>query len=954
MIMNENYAKKILLIDGSGFIFRAYHKLPPLNRPDGLPTGAVYGFTAMLLKLREDLPATHAVVVFDAKGDNFRHEIYPAYKAHRPPAPEDLVPQFPLVRDAAEALNLAIIEQSGMEADDIIATYAKSASAQGYEVVVVSSDKDLMQLLDHPQIALYDPLKATYITHDDVMKKFGVAPAQVPDVQAIMGDSSDNIMGIKGIGAKGAAELIQQFGSLEAMLANASQITQKKRRELVEEQAEQSRISMQLVRLKDDVADLPNVDNYALKPVDSSRFTAFCAEMNFKTLERRVREKYGIETPHPNPPPQGGRGQTELVAPKFLNAKKAPSLLAGEGWGGGYDNITYQKQYILIQDMELLQQVIAEIKQTGILAFDTETTSLDAIQAELVGISLCTQAGTAYYIPLAHKNSQAGMLSFEESHNESLKQLPFEQVITALKPILESPEILKIGQNIKYDMQVMRKCGVEISPFDDTMILSYCLNAGLNLHGLDALAERLLGIETIKYKDVAGSGKAQKCFSEVDLAQACNYAAEDADITLQLHQILKPQLITNGLTTLYERMERPCVQVISRMEAHGVRIDALYLSQLSKQFASLMQDLEAEIYALVGTEFNIGSPKQLGEILFEKMQIAGGKKSSKTGAYVTDSETLEELAGHGYELPAKVIEWRQLAKLKSTYTDSLPKQINSRTKRVHTSYSLAATTTGRLSSNEPNLQNIPIRTKQGRLIRGAFIADDGFELMTMDYSQIELRLLAHIADITPLKEAFAQGIDVHAVTASQMFNVPLDEVDFELRRKAKTINFGIIYGISAHGLAARLNIPRGVAAEYINAYFKQYAGIAEYMAQCKEQAKAQGYVETLWGRRCHLPMINDKNGARRAFAERAAINAPLQGSAADIIKLAMIAVDELLQQSNVQTRMLLQVHDELVFELHEQEHHLIPQIKQAMEQVAHLSVPLLVEVGTGKNWGEAH
>jgi DNA polymerase-1 len=615
---------------------------------------------------------------------------------------------------------------------------------------------------------------------------------------------------------------------------------------------------------------------------------------------------------------------------------------------------TSPRQYHLIQDMELLQQIIAEIKQAGIVAFDTETTSLDAIQAELVGISLCTQAGTAYYIPLAHKTPQSGMLSFEGQQNETLKQLPFNDVINILKPILEAPEVLKIGQNIKYDMQVMRKCGVEISPFDDTMILSYCLNAGLNLHGLDALAERLLGIETIKYKDVTGSGKAQKCFSEVDLAQACNYAAEDADITLQLHQILKPQLIANGLTTLYERIERPCVPVIARMEAHGVRIDALYLAQLSKQFAALMQDLEAEIYSLVGAEFNIGSPKQLGEILFEKMQIAGGKKSSKTGAYVTDSETLEELAGQGHQLPAKVIEWRQLAKLKSTYTDSLPKQINPRTKRVHTSYSLASTTTGRLSSNEPNLQNIPIRTKQGRLIREAFIAADGFELMTMDYSQIELRLLAHIANITPLKEAFAQGIDVHAVTASQMFNVPLDEVDFELRRKAKTINFGIIYGISAHGLAARLNIPRGVAAEYINAYFKQYAGIAEYMAQCKEQAKANGYVETLWGRRCHLPMINDKNGARRAFAERAAINAPLQGSAADIIKLAMIAVDELLQQSNVQTRMLLQVHDELVFELHEQEHHLIPQIKQAMEQVAHLSVPLLVEVGRGRNWGEAH
>lgn len=937
--------KLLLLIDGSGFIFRAYHKLPPMNRADGLPTGAVYGFTAMLLKLREELPASHAVVVFDAKGDNFRHALLPTYKANRPPAPEDLIPQFPLVRDAAEALNMAIIEQTGVEADDIIATYAKQASEQGLKVCVVSSDKDLMQLLQLENVTLYDPLKAKYINHDDVFAKFGVTPAQVPDVQAIMGDSTDNIAGIKGIGAKGAAELVQQFGSLEAMFAGAKDIAQKKRRELVLEQSEQARLSMKLVLLKDDVADLPDIADYVLHPIDAPRFSEFCAEMNFKTLERRVREKYGNNSNAKN---------ISIVAGEHVKKERAP---VGEARGTEHNN------YILIQELAHLQQVIAEIEAAGVVAFDCETTSLDAMQAELVGFSLCTKAGKAYYVPLAHKCNQSSELfgNDNDTHSHenntpkqtSLKQIKLSDAITAIKPILNAPHILKIGQNIKYDTQIMRHHNVEIAPYDDTMLMSYSLNAGAHLHGMDAMAERLLGITIIKYNQVTGTGKAKKCFSEVGLEEACNYAAEDADITLQLYQQLRPQLLAAQACALYERIERPLPAVVARMEAHGVRINALYLNELSRIFEAEMQILAQQIYADAGLEFNIASPKQLGEILFDKLQLSGGKKSSKTGAYVTDAETLEELASQ-HPLPAKIVEWRQLAKLKSTYSDSLPKQINPRTQRVHTSYSLASTTTGRLSSTDPNLQNIPIRTSQGRLIRQAFIADDGFSLLCADYSQIELRLLAHIADITPLKDAFAQKIDVHAVTASQMFGVPIDEVDFELRRKAKTINFGIIYGISAHGLSARLGIPRGVAAEYIAQYFKQYAGIAEYMAKCKEQAKEQGYVSTLWGRRCHLPMINDKNGARRAFAERAAINAPLQGSAADIIKLAMIAVDELLTKAGSRTRMLLQVHDELMFELAHDEHELIPQIRRTMEQVAHLSVPLLVEVGTGKSWGDAH
>jgi DNA polymerase-1 len=914
--------KRILLIDGSGFIFRAYHKLPPLTRPDGTPSGAVYGFTAMLLKLREELPASHAVVVFDAKGDNFRHALYPAYKAHRPPVPEDLIPQFPLVRHAATALNMPIYEQQGYEADDIIATYATQAADAGFEVCVVSSDKDLMQLLNSA-ITLYDPLKAAYITEAEVQAKFGVPPEQVVEVQAIMGDATDNIIGIKGIGAKGAAELITQFGSVEAMLERTHEITQKKRRELVEEQGEQLLLSKQLVTLKRDCTNLAPLDALTLPAIDAVLFAAFCAEMNFKTLARRVQEKYGAPI-------------TEVQEKKVSHSTRAALHL--------------------VQDEATLQQVIAQIMSVGMVAVDTETTSLDATQAELVGISLCCNDANAYYIPLAHVTQKAGQEGdlFTQATALQTGQLPFHATLDALRPLLTSPSLLKIGHNIKYDAHVLRRYGIELTPIEDTMLLSYALGAGLYQHGMDACAERELGITPVTYKEMVGSGKAQKCFSEVELQEACRYAAEDAEVTWKLYHTLKPQVISAGLTTLYERMERALVPVVVRMEGWGVKVDAPYLKQLSAGFATELARLEAEIYQLAGQHFTIGSPKQLGEILFESLALAKGKRSGKSGAYITDAETLEELALQGHALPEKVLEWRQLAKLKSTYTDALVKQINPHTGRVHTSYNMAATTTGRLSSNDPNLQNIPIRTQQGRQLRHAFIAEEGFTFCAADYSQIELRLLAHIADIAPLKEAFAEGVDVHAVTASQVFDVPLEAVDSELRRKAKTINFGIIYGMSAHGLAARLGIERSTAARYIDAYFTQYQGIAAYMERCKEQARAHGYVETLWGRRCYAPMIMDKNPNRRAFAERAAINAPLQGSAADIIKRAMIAVDGLLQSRAARSRLLLQVHDELVCEIAAGEEELLPLIRRTMEQVAHLSVPLLVEVGTGKNWGEAH
>ena len=910
--------KRLMLIDGSGFIFRAYHKLPPLTRLDGTPTGAVYGFTTMLLKLREELEASHVVVVFDATSITFRNDIYSNYKANRPPAPEDLVPQFPIVRQAATALNLDIVEQEGVEADDVIATYAKHALAEGFEVALVSSDKDLMQLMAHG-VTMFDPMKNAWLGLEDVEKKFGVLPHKVIEVQALMGDSVDNIPGVPGIGPKTAAQLIGEYDTLENLLEHAQNIPQKKRRETLIEYKEQALLSKQLVTLKDDCDNLPDFKSYILKPIDANKFADFCFEQNFKTLRHRVEQKYGADT---------------VEKPVTTDA--------------------IETKYQLVTHLETLHQLIDACKAARIVAFDVETTSLDATQAELVGVSLCVVAGTAYYVPLNHKRlsaEQGGL--FEEEHQRVEEQVPFNDAIELIKSLLEDDAVLKIGHNIKYDMLVMRNHNISVTPVDDTMLLSYCLGAGAHNHNMDELVEKHFGLTTTKFKEIVGTGKSQITFDYVELDTACHYAAEDADMTLRLWQTLKPCLLDEKLVSVYERMERALVPVVVQMEQHGVKVDKAQLRSMSNNFAAQMHTLQQDIYEHAGRSFNIGSPKQLGEIIFDELALAEGKKS-KSGAYSTGAEVLEELALQGHALPEKVLQWRQLSKLKSTYTDALVKQINPHTQRVHTSYSLAATSTGRLSSSDPNLQNIPIRTEQGRMIREAFIAEDGFTLMAADYSQIELRLLAHVAKIEPLIEAFKQGRDIHAATASQMFGVSINEVDSELRRRAKTINFGIIYGISAHGLSSRLGISRGEAADYITLYFEQYPGIRKYMEATKKEAREHGYVTTLWGRRCHTPMINDRNPNRRAFAERAAINAPLQGSAADIIKRAMISVHRMLQDEQSNSRMLLQVHDELVFELAKGEEALTDRIKKCMEHVVLLDVPLVVDTGTGTHWGEAH
>ncbi len=919
-------SNRLVLVDGSGFIFRAYHSLPPLTRPDGTPVGAVYGFINMLLKLREQMEYDHIAVIFDAGRKTFRNEMYAEYKANRPEAPEDLVPQFAIVREATQALDLPAIELPNYEADDVIATYARQAQAEDMDVVVVSSDKDLMQLVGNG-IQLYDAMKNKEIGPEQVVDKFGVPPELVGDALALIGDSSDNIPGVPGIGPKTAAELINRFGSLEAVLNGAEEITQNKRRENIMAHAEQARLSRQLVALKEDCEGIPALKELTGKPVPVDKLVSFLKEQAFHSLISRIRTKYGD-------------GSEEAVD----DAAEPADI---------------QKNYTLVSTESELRLWIEKAFNAGQVAFDVETDSLNARSAGLAGLSLCITSGEACYVPLNHTTLQAAQDDLFGSNGEGKpvriqEQLEEAKALELLKPLLEDASVLKIGQNIKFDALVMLARGIDVHPVDDTMMLSYCLNAGRHAHNMDDLSERYLGIKPVSFKEIVGTGKSQITFDRVEPERARDYAAEDADITLRLHQALKPLVISEKLTHIYERLERPMVPVITRMEYHGIKVDKARLSGLSDEFAAEIQRLEKDIHRLAGHEFTIGSPKQLGEVLFDEMQLPGGKKSSKSGAYGTGAEILEELAAGGHELPEKVLVWRQLSKLKSTYTDALVRQINPETRRVHTSYSLAATSTGRLSSSDPNLQNIPVRTEQGRKIREAFVADKGYKLLSVDYSQIELRLLAHVADIGPLKDAFKDGRDIHATTASQMFGIAVDEVDSELRRKAKTINFGIIYGISAHGLSTRLGIGRKEAAEYIEAYFQQYPGIRKYMERMKEFAREHGYVETLRGRRCYVPGINDKNPNMRAFSERAAINAPLQGSAADIIKRAMIDVDRLLQEGGYRSRMLLQVHDELVFEIAEGEEALVNEIVRTMEQAEHVSVPLKADSGLGTHWGEIH
>jgi len=922
------------LIDGSGFIFRAYHALPPLTRKsDGLPVGAVSGFCNILFKFVEDEKGrdapTHAAVIFDASGRSFRNDIYPAYKANRPPAPEDLVPQFPLTREATRAFSLACLEQEGFEADDIIATLATRAAEAGGRVTIISSDKDLMQLVG-PGIEMIDPMKAIRIGRDEVEARFGVPPELVVDVQALAGDSVDNVPGAPGIGVKTAAQLIRDYGDLDTLLARAGEIRQPKRRETLLANADQIRISRELVRLDRHMALETALEDLEVRDPDPERLMAFLAQMEFRTLSRRIADRLGMTAPViPEPTAQApAEGEAPVPVP--------------------FDHAAYD----IVRDTAALEAWVARIREIGHVAFDTETTSLDEMQADLVGISLAVAPGAACYIPLAHRDGEGDLFG---GGTLAEGQIDMAEALALLRPVLEDASVLKIGQNIKYDLKIMARHGVTLAPIDDTMLLSYALHAGLHGHGMDALSERYLAHEPIPIKSLLGSGKAAVTFDLVPIDKAAPYAAEDADVTLRLWQAFKPQLHRKRVTRVYEGMERPLVPVLAQMERHGVLVDSGHLARMSGAFAQKMAALEAEIHELAGESFNVGSPKQLGEILFEKMSLAGGKKG-KTGAFATGADVLEDLAAEGHDLPARVLDWRQMSKLKSTYTDALPGHINPETGRVHTSYVIAGANTGRLASTDPNLQNIPVRSDEGRRIREAFVAAPGHVLVSLDYSQIELRILAHIADIETLKQAFRDGIDIHALTASQMFGVPLDQMDGATRRRAKAINFGVIYGISGFGLARNLRIPRAEAQAFIDTYFERFPGIRAYMDRTIAEAKERGFVETLFGRRIHTPEI-DAKGPTAAFARRAAINAPIQGTAADIIRRAMIRVPAALE--GLPAKMLLTVHDELIFEVAESAvEDTIAAVRKVMEgatlPVLALDVPLVVDAGRGASWAEAH
>ena len=924
------------LIDGSAFIFRAYHALPPLTRKsDGLPIGAVSGFCNMLQRYVENNSgadaATHVAVIFDKGSHTFRNDMYDLYKANREAMPEDLRPQIPLTRAATEAFNIACKELEGFEADDIIATLSCQARAAGGRVTIVSSDKDLMQLVGDG-VEMLDPMKNRRIDREGVIEKFGVGPEHVVDVQALAGDSVDNVPGAPGIGIKTAALLINEFGSLEALLDRADEIKQPKRREVLQQHRAQIELSKRLVQLDCDMVLEFTLDDLEIREPEPEKLLDFLAEMEFRTLTKRISTALGV------------------AAPVMIDTDPAGAEPAGES--DKPENIPFPKAYERVSDMAALESWIALIRHRGYVAVDTETTSLDEMRAELVGISLCVEAGSACYIPLGHKAGAADDLFGSDALAEG--QLPFQPVLDALKPVLEDDSILKIGQNMKYDAKIFARNGIAVAPIDDTMLMSYALNAGLHGHGMDTLSERYLGHEPIPIKSLLGGGKSAITFDRVPIDEAVTYAAEDADITLRLWQLFRPQLHRTRVTTVYETLERPLVPVLAQMEMTGVKVDRDTLSRMSNAFAQKMAALEAEIHELAGESFNVGSPKQLGEILFDKMGLEGGKKG-KTGAYATGADVLEDLATM-HDLPGRVLDWRQLSKLKSTYTDALQDHINPETGRVHTSYMQTGANTGRLSSTDPNLQNIPVRSEEGRRIREAFVAPQGRVLVSLDYSQIELRILAHIADIDALKQAFREGQDIHAMTASEMFDVPIDQMTSEVRRRAKAINFGVIYGISGFGLARNLRIPRAEAQGFIDRYFERFPGIRDYMDATKGFAKEHGYVQTLFGRKIHTPDINAK-GPTAGFAQRAAINAPIQGTAADIIRRAMIRMPAAIK--NQPARMLLQVHDELIFEVDENAADKLIEtardiMQSACEPVLRLDVPLIVDGGTGNNWAEAH
>ena len=922
------------LIDGSGFIFRAYHALPPLTRKsDGLPVGAVSGFCNMLFKIIEDQKGsnapTHLVVVFDAKGKTFRSDIYPEYKMNRPPAPEDLIPQFPLTRDATRAFGLACIEQEGFEADDIMATLAVQAREAGGHVTIVSSDKDLMQLVGNG-VEMYDAMKNKRIGPEQVEEKFGVAPNRVIDVQSLAGDSVDNVPGAPGIGVKTAALLINEYGDLDSLLERASEIKQPKRRETLIENADQIRTSRDLVTLKTDMEMDCDFDDFQVQAPDPEVVLKFLAEMEFRTMSARIANKLGVSAPEISSDRINNEDQITEAESISINTEK----------------------YELIDNVNDLNRWVTKIYQRGYVAVDTETTGLNDMIVDLVGICLSVEIGEACYIPVGHTNGEDDLFGGASLCNG---QINLDEALEILRPVLQDPSIIKIGQNVKYDTKIFARYDVNLAPVDDTMLLSYAINGGKHNHGMDYLSERYLNHKPISIKTLLGSGKSAITFDKVSINDAVNYAAEDADITLRLWKLFKPMLHESSVTKVYETLERPLIPVLAKMEMNGIKVDRNTLSRMSNNFAQSMSGLEAEIYNLAGQTFNVGSPKQLGEILFDKLELPGGKKG-KTGAYGTGVDVLEDLASEGHELPVKVLDWRQMSKLKSTYTDALQGHINPNTGRVHTSYVISGASTGRLSSTDPNLQNIPIRSEAGRKIREAFIAEEGNVLLSLDYSQIELRILAHIAKIDTLKQAFHEGQDIHALTASQMFNVPLENMDPMVRRQAKAINFGVIYGISGFGLARNLRIPRKEAQSFIDTYFERFPGIRTYMDETVSFAKENGYVETLFGRKIHTSEINAK-GPQAGFAKRAAINAPIQGTAADVIRRAMVQMPNAI--SHLPVKMLLQVHDELIFEVNKDALNETTEVvrnimEKASEPVVKLDVPLVVDAGFGNNWADAH
>ena len=912
------------LIDGSGYIFRAYYALPPLSRKsDGLPTGAVSGFCSMLFKLLEDARAddskekpTHFAVIFDSARKNFRNEIYKEYKANRSEAPEDLAPQFEYIRKSVKAFNLPSIELLNYEADDLIATYSKQISELGARVTVISSDKDLMQLISK-DIRLYDPMKNKVIGEKEVMDKFGVKPNQVIDVQSLAGDSSDNIPGVPGIGVKTAAELINKYKDLDTLLNKASEIKQNKRRETLLENKDKALLSKKLVTLKSNVPVKEELNSFILKDVNKENLFNFLREMEFNRLLSQAISFYG---------------------------ESVQNLKNGKETKNEITKVDTDKYKNILNENDL-DKLLKKLNEKSVISVDTETSSLNPLEADLVGVSFSCDVNDAYYIPVAHKN---------------IKSLSREFVIKKIKKILEDPSIKKIGQNMKYDLMIFKKYGINIDPVEDTMLLSYTLDAGNNRHNMDTLSEIHLGHKTISYKEIVGSGKKQLNFSEVNLKDATKYAAEDADVTLRLYNVLKNRVDNEKLNKIYEVFEKPMIKLLSKLEKNGIKINDTYLKKLSKKFEERLKRKEKEIYKISGKEFNIGSPKQLGEIIYNDLKIAKLKKTKK-GSLATSAKILEDLALTGHKFPKLVLEWRQDSKLKSTYTDALQDHINKKTNRVHTSFLLAATNTGRLASSDPNLQNIPIKTTDGKEIRKAFIADKDNILISADYNQIEMRILADMADVKELKKAFKNNQDIHSLTASQVFGFPINKINEDLRRKAKAINFGIIYGITQYGLAKQISVSNQEAQDFINEYFKKFPEIKDYMNSTIKFCRKNGYVNNIFGRRIHLRNINDKNFSIRSFQERAAINAPIQGSAADIIRLAMIEIDKMIgKEKKISAKMLLQIHDELVFESSKKDQKYNEKlIKIAMTSVSssehHMfSIPLEVSVNSGNNWGEAH